>query len=69
MIECTAHYDNSVNNKYNPDPTKDVRYGDQTWEEMMFGFFEVSVPLDVTAMDIMRPPQKQQPATASGSGL
>jgi hypothetical protein len=69
LIECTAHYDNSVNNKYNPDPTKTVRYGDQTWEEMMFGFFEVSVPLDVTAMDIMRPPQKQQPATTSGSGL
>lgn len=69
LVECTAHYDNSVNNKYNPDPTKAVRYGDQTWEEMMFGFFEVSVPLDVTAMDIMRPPHAQQPAATNGSGL
>jgi hypothetical protein len=26
-------------NKYNPDPTKDVKWGDQTWEEMMIGFW------------------------------
>lgn len=37
-IECTAHYDNSTANKFNPDPTKDVRWGDQTWEEMMIGW-------------------------------
>jgi hypothetical protein len=37
-IECTAHFDNSTNNKYNPDPTKEVRWGDQTWEEMMIGW-------------------------------
>lgn len=37
-IECTAHYDNSTENKANPDPAKDVRWGDQTWEEMMIGF-------------------------------
>jgi cytochrome c5 len=35
-IHATAWYDNSKNNKSNPDPTKDVRWGDQTWEEMMF---------------------------------
>ena len=38
-IECVAHFDNSTNNKYNPDPTKEVRWGDQTWEEMMIGWF------------------------------
>jgi mono/diheme cytochrome c family protein len=37
-IECTAHFDNSNANKYNPDPTKEVRWGDQTWEEMMIGW-------------------------------
>ncbi|HLJ46845.1 MAG TPA: hypothetical protein VKU01_12595 [Bryobacteraceae bacterium] len=41
-IECTAHYDNSPNNKFNPDPTKEVRWGDQTFEEMMIGFFDVA---------------------------
>ena len=42
IIECTAHFDNSVNNKYNPDPTKEVRHGDQSWEEMMIGFFNIA---------------------------
>lgn len=38
-IDVIAHYDNSAQNKFNPDPTKDVRWGDQTWEEMMIGFW------------------------------
>jgi hypothetical protein len=38
-VEVIAHYDNSPANKYNPDATKDVRWGDQTWEEMMIGFW------------------------------
>ena len=51
-VEVIAHYDNSANNKYNPDPSKDVRWGDQTWEEMMIGFFGVVVD---------RPPVATQP--------
>ena len=43
-IECIAHYDNSENNLVNPDPNAAVRWGDQTWNEMMIGFFEVAVP-------------------------
>ena len=35
-IHAVAHYDNSAANKSNPDPTIDVAWGDQTWEEMMF---------------------------------
>jgi hypothetical protein len=35
-VHATAWYDNSTANKANPDPTKDVWWGDQTWEEMMF---------------------------------
>jgi len=38
-LDCVAHFDNSTKNKYNPDPTKEVRWGDQTWEEMMIGWF------------------------------
>jgi hypothetical protein len=38
-VEVVAHFDNSPGNKYNPDPTKDVKWGDQTWEEMMIGFW------------------------------
>jgi len=42
-IECVAHFDNSTANKFNPDATKDVRWGDQTWEEMMIGWFDYVV--------------------------
>ena len=35
-LEATAHYDNSVNNKWNPDPNIDVRWGEQTWQEMQY---------------------------------
>jgi len=42
-IECVAHYDNSTRNKFNPDPTQVVRWGDQTWEEMMIGWIDYTV--------------------------
>jgi hypothetical protein len=35
-IRTSAWYDNSAANKANPDPKKDVYWGDQTWEEMQF---------------------------------
>ena len=41
-IECLAHFDNSPNNPENPDPSAEVRWGDQSWEEMMIGFFEIA---------------------------
>ena len=56
-IECVAHYDNSPNNPSNPDATKEVKYGDQSWEEMMFGFFDVAIDADKDLSSIM-PPRK-----------
>jgi peroxiredoxin/mono/diheme cytochrome c family protein len=41
QLHCLAHFDNSAKNPNNPDPTKDVRWGDQTWEEMMIGWTEI----------------------------
>ncbi|HKB12243.1 MAG TPA: cytochrome c [Vicinamibacterales bacterium] len=35
-LHAAAWYDNSTGNKANPDPSKDVWWGDQTWEEMMY---------------------------------
>ena len=37
-IDCVAHYDNSIENRANPDPSKTVRWGQQTWDEMMIGY-------------------------------
>jgi hypothetical protein len=42
-LHVSAHYDNSTANRANPDPTATVRWGDQTWEEMMIGFFTYTV--------------------------
>ena len=55
VIECTAHFDNSANNPANPDPKKEIHFGEQSWDEMMIGFFDVAVPTDKTPMDLMRP--------------
>lgn len=60
-IECTAHFDNSPANKYNPDPTKIVKWGDQTWEEMMIGWLSYYNDHGSVA----KPPEK--PAATSSS--
>ncbi len=39
-LHCLAHFDNSGKNPNNPDPTKRVYWGDQTWEEMMIGWID-----------------------------
>ena len=39
-IRATGWFDNSANNPANPDPTKTVRWGLQTYEEMMIGYVE-----------------------------
>ena len=59
-IECTAHFDNSPGNKYNPDPTKDVKWGEQTWEEMMIGWLSYYNDAD--------PKPADKPAASSSSG-
>jgi len=45
-IEVVAKFDNSAANPYNPDPTKEVHWGEQTFEEMMMGYFAVVVDKD-----------------------
>ena len=42
---CTASFDNSPDNLANPDPSKEVSWGEQTWDEMMFGFYSTIRPL------------------------
>lgn len=56
-ILVTTTWDNSAKNKFNPDPKKDIRWGDPTYEEMTIGWIDYTVdgkPL--------------KPAAASGSG-
>ena len=42
-IECTAVFDNSSNNPFNPDPNATILWGPQSWDEMMIGWLDVAV--------------------------
>jgi hypothetical protein len=53
-IECTAHFDNSPNNPANPDATHEVRWGDQSWQEMMIGWFDVAIEASQRPADVFR---------------
>jgi hypothetical protein len=46
-LQAVAWYDNSRHNLHNPDPDSPVTWGDQTYNEMMVGFFDVAVPADM----------------------
>ncbi len=45
QVKVTAVYDNSPGNKANPDPTKTVKWGQQTVDEMMIGYIEYFTPM------------------------
>jgi hypothetical protein len=46
-LRVTGWYDNSANNRANPDATVDVVYGERSRDEMMIGFFDVAVPAEM----------------------
>lgn len=54
-MHAVAHYDNSEENLANPDPSSEVRWGDQTWEEMMIGYFDIAIPVEQAAASEMSP--------------
>ena len=56
-LDCVAHFDNSLANKANPDPSQEVRWGDQTWEEMMIGWYSYT-----RASEQLSGPMTQSPA-------
>jgi hypothetical protein len=43
VLHCEAHFDNSDLNLSNPDPRAEVRFGEQTWDEMLVGYFDVAL--------------------------
>lgn len=53
-IECTAYFDNSPNNPFNPDPAAMIFWGPQSWDEMMIGWMDVAVE---------RTPEEDAPAS------
>ena len=57
-IHCVGHYDNSEENLNNPDASQTVVWGDQTWDEMFIGYFDVAFPID-SESDLPFPPPRR----------
>ncbi len=58
-LQAIAWYDNSKNNPHNPDPDSAVRWGDQTYDEMMVGFFDVAVEGNIDKQKFFERSSKQ----------
>ena len=58
-LHAVAHWDNSAANPLNPDPKKTVRFGLQTWEEMMVGFVTYVWERPETAAELAKNPPSQ----------
>jgi len=67
-----AHYDNSTGNKFNPDPSKEIHWGPQNWDEMQSVFlgFIFPVQTDVAhVLDASGPSLLPRPKTGGGPTL
>jgi hypothetical protein len=54
-IISIVHYDNSANNPFNPDPTKDIRWGPQNWDEMQSVFLGFIFDVKTDIGTVMKP--------------
>jgi hypothetical protein len=45
-LECIGHFDNSAENPNNPDPGAWVTWGEQTFEEMFIGYYDLVLPAE-----------------------
>ena len=59
-LEVTGTWDNSANNRYNPDPKAEVRWGDQSWDEMLLGLTMLQIDLNANLDKLFQPPPKKE---------
>lgn len=66
-LQAVAWYDNSRNNPHNPDPNSPVQWGNQTYNEMMVGFFDVAVPASIDKWKFfLRQPERRRASGGRG---
>jgi peroxiredoxin len=65
-LRIVNHFDNSASNRNNPDPAKDVTWGNQSWDEMSMGVLDLTfdLPTDIQALDRELTPFGAPPSTA-----
>ncbi len=66
-LDCAAWFDNSPNNKYNPDPKLPISWGDQSRDEMHIGFVEVAFDARVDADKVLAATSPQPVSSPAGS--
>ena len=64
-LTWVGYFDNSSNNPGNPDPAAEVRFGEQSWEEMMIGFFDVLVDSEIDKPKFFERKHSPAPITVS----
>jgi hypothetical protein len=71
-IVSVAHYDNSANNPFNPDPTKTIVWGPQNWDEMQSVFLGFVMPVRTDVSQVLNasgPSLLPRPRTGGGPAL
>lgn len=70
-LHCYGVFDNSADNPRNPDPSVRVGFGEQSWEEMMVGFFtaEGSVEDEAKSSERQQPRKKKKPKDDKLAGV
>jgi len=71
-IVSIVHYDNSANNPFNPDPTKEVHWGPQNWDEMQSVFLGFIFPVHTDIATVLKasgPSLLPRPKTGGGPTL
>ena len=66
-LVATGVWDNSAGNRHNPDPTVDVKWGDQSWEEMLLALVTLSIDPDTDVTKIFEPARRAPPAATAAN--
>ncbi len=69
ILQAVATFDNSKDNPHNPDPDSAVTWGEQTWAEMMVGFFDVAVDPSIDKQQFFIRDARQRARMKSASGF
>ena len=67
-----SHFDNSANNAFNPDPSKEIVWGLQNWDEMQSSFLGFLIPANTDISQVLKasgPSLKPRPQTGPGPSL
>jgi hypothetical protein len=57
-LQVTGTWDNSANNRFNPDPKAEVHWGDQSWDEMLLGVTMLQIPPDADLDKLFQAPKR-----------